>query len=93
MNVNIGDTVSVLDTGYTYEFYEEMAIHLGISKWKRGAFPSYKKSNYIVKDIIIHPRFKNRIIAWIEDIKTGQGYMIRTKALSRDFINVNEFNI
>jgi len=90
----IGKIVKVIDDGYTYSTYSDMAKSLKVSNWDKSNTPPVYDL-YEIKAIGKHNEIDNKIV-YIENIRTKKGYLIGiegTKVIFKDFIEVNEFKI
>jgi len=99
-HVKVGDIVEIINIGKLYSHYSEMAEIFNIKKWFKGKEPDEDK---LYKVIEIKPHlgdskrgYVDKYVAYIEDVKTGIGYMIDTNGIRvfyNDFLSMDEMII
>ena len=105
--MKVGDKVKVKNTGNTYSTYAAMAKHMGLTRWVCGEdffdrrLPS-KLRTYRIINMAMHgsenfngktpKHYKKTILCGIEDIDSGEQYIIGIKGL-QEYPPIDEFTI
>ena len=88
MRLTKGDTVKVINVGYTYTTYSAMAHRLGAKNWKEGNRCNYNDVG-IIYNIGRHSKEDIRIVALVYLTKKKKDVLIGVEGLEK--LNVDLF--